>query len=195
MAEIADETLSVTSLPHMLVYKIYAHLSPREALKTSLLSRRFPRLIQQDVQLAFSDETWQGPYREDFLRFWQELPIPRETWLHSLTINVELSDQCWGHNKGCLYVIERHLPPVNEEDNLELAAPEYDCYNGLQRLNANLRLEIPVKREQSYQEKSCVFGNHLEERAKLSLWYKVGGGGGHELSVTNITVSLLGAER
>jgi hypothetical protein len=121
----------------------------------------------------YSSESWRGAsLTGDHPLCGRKIPIFFGSSIHSITLTCRWNDQGWGNRKGQLFVLGFPDNENRDPDNLSFS---------------DGRL--------AYQSESAP---HAEEHLKFSferrrneiyyIWFKAGGGGGHELQIANLIV-------
>ena len=107
---------------------------------------------------------------DDSRKRWVEIdPILFRSDVHSMIFSCEYKDQGWGNRKGKIY--------VTEKDDGFLANDVYDI--------GTVIAESPTA---EHHTQSLVLKFIPKLGARYAICYKVGGGGGHELFITNAKV-------
>jgi len=112
---------------------------------------------------------------DDYLPWFQFIALSVNT--HSVIVRGKWRDQNWGNKKGALSIQRRKIGGVNCLDNWQDEIQTMHLRDRLENreeggmLPFYLRFPVPPDGENWY-----------------SLWYKVGGGGGHSLHFKNVVV-------
>ena len=101
---------------------------------------------------------------DDQFHLWMELPLPLQERLHSIHLNASWKDQGWGNRKG----------NVSITSSIHAFTPDIVVNSGAEHTASQLNLEFKVQPGKKYY-----------------LMYRVGGGGGHSLHVSDIKLKFL----
>jgi hypothetical protein len=101
--------------------------------------------------------------------------IPKQAGVetHSVQLQFRWQDQGWGNRKGRLYIVQND-PNSPPNPNARFAGGKLIC---------ETEEDAPHEPGQG----SLLW--HLSDHDQYSIWYKVGGGGGHALRVTNFSLT------
>lgn len=190
-----DGQIRITLLPDDLKTRINQFVDPNDALSFAATCKN----LNGSLSLSCLRSTtfveyvaWSGGYVDgDTPRKYQRIPILFPRRIHSVGLSLRWEDQGWGNRKGQIYVVavatREKIATTTTTTLAETQTPEsslpQDRFNG-----GRLVYESPIAK-------------HNDEPLRMSfcpkadetyyLWYKVGGGGGHELKLQNIRVHML----
>jgi hypothetical protein len=165
-----DEHMSCSSLPIELQKNIVSFLDYQDAFRFSQCSK----LIHHNLSLStFSlslplilGATWSGNHDDgDTPRKARRIPVPLRHRVHSVILRAKWEDQGYGNQKGQLYVM----------------AQRDDC-----PYRVVCESPIALHHETDFQTSF----NPIDSE-KYFLFRKAGGGGGHLLTVKNMTVQVI----
>lgn len=136
----------------------------REALSLSTLHDPTP-LITRNTWYGTRDEGSSTPRRS----VWIPVLFPHRT--HSVVLTCKWRDQGFGNRKGALFVV---AVPVNDDPNTEM----------LESIeNGKTVYASPIA---PHEEESLRISFSCSPSMAYYLWYRVGGGGGHQLGINNL---------
>jgi len=154
---------------------ILSFLTTKDALSFAMTSKENKDTtclgIFEPIKLHDGMVRWGGSYGSgDHKRRWKEIHIPVAIPTHSAQFSCLWKDQGWGNRKGRIYITgcEDLDSPFKDED--VVCCTDFDAEHDWKPL----RLQFLV-----------------EEGKRYFVWYKVGGGGGHELFLRNPVVHSL----
>jgi len=110
-----------------------------------------------------------GDYHSgDSTIMWFKIPLLQANKIHSIFFNCKWNDQGWGNRKGRLVITEGFVEGQGVKNHPIVATSPIAAHH-----------ETPLR--------LCF---QAELGRKYYVWYKVGGGGGHTLSVRQIRISM-----
>ncbi len=157
------------------IMEVAHFLSATEALTLAACCSSFRRLRLREIM----PENWEvsisrtNPSHIYHAYFWQCLPIPQNS--HTAFIRLLWNDQGWGNRKGMISIVDDTLAPAHAPGDAEkrpscvVAKAEPAPHD-----EQPLKLAFRPKNEKSY-----------------SIWYRVGGGGGHSLTISGCHLFVL----
>mmetsp|Transcript_23711 Transcript_23711/g.35172 ORF Transcript_23711/g.35172 Transcript_23711/m.35172 type:complete len:176 (-) Transcript_23711:194-721(-) len=163
-----NETLF--EIPDAIFRYITGFLEVSDALSFQSTCKTLKNIINlgfRDMELQDFHES--GPYHDYMLRRWVEInPIMVRSDVHSMIFSCEYKDQGWGNRKGKIYITEK-------EDGFS---------NDVYDIGAKIA-ESPTA---EHRTRRLVLKFRPKPGATYAISYFVGGGGGHELFITNAKV-------
>ena len=162
--DIPDEILrTITGL--LIVSDALSFQSTCKTMKNTISLGSMKRAIPRELQTFHI-----SPPHDDSRKRWVEIdPILFRSDVHSMIFSCEYKDQGWGNKKGKIY--------ITEKDDEFLANDVYDI--------GTVIAESPIAK---HHMKSLVLKFRPKPGSRYAICYKVGGGGGHELFITNAKV-------
>ncbi len=149
---------------------ILSFLDGEDAIRFSSVSRDC-RLVNLQPPLPLEScaiEDW-APRNVHDPKFWQYLPTLASA--HTVFLKCNWVDQGWGNRKGEIFVVAR-------------GGDETDW--------SSVRHSIACRSEERARHKwSTLSLRFRPESDQYGIWYRVGGGGGHELNVKDLSVRVL----
>jgi hypothetical protein len=173
--------MNLQGLPSDLKKQAASFLSAKDAHSLNQTSRALHAdLCLSTLSPAFqlySNENWYGDvHTGDLPRRGSKIPIFFGSSVHSIVLTCLWSDQGWGNRKGELFVLA-----FPDNDNQY----QYPSSNNLSFLDGRLVYRSQVARHEEESLK-CSFNPRRNEI--YYIWFKAGGGGGHELRLRNLLV-------
>ena len=196
-AEVPSTTVTPTNTPSFaeileqgwLAPLIVQQLPPAEALRFAAASRtcRVVRLRSPKSGLEAS-RTWHNSSSQYCPHEWQKLRI-NEHSIHTVLLRCMWKDQGWGNRKGMLSVVAEGGQAPNDYQQW---SPAVMC--GMEPAphdweHCHLRF-CPQPIDDALQLHSS-FVSRLDSQRTYTLYARAGGGGGHSLSIKDLTVRVL----
>ena len=94
-------------------------------------------------------------------------------------------DQGWGNQKGMVSVVETTAADVAAEDDKSIAPAAPGDY---QQWGPRV---VAGKEPAPHEEEPLRLSFRVRKRARYALWYRIGGGGGHRLRLSNCSVHVV----
>mmetsp|Transcript_28527 Transcript_28527/g.43132 ORF Transcript_28527/g.43132 Transcript_28527/m.43132 type:complete len:357 (+) Transcript_28527:225-1295(+) len=173
MEQQQQQELSLQRVPAELQKRVANFLHYRDAFRLSQVNRQIQESLgMSKIRLPFSSKCtnfkWVGPVRNgDIPRRSISLPLVMQNRVHTIILRGTYHDQGWGDTKGKLYVVAS----ADKARRHRLVA---------ESLSAKHR-ESPLELE----------FNTVDDDVTYTLWYKVGSGGSHSLSLNNLALELI----
>jgi len=167
---------NLDNMPADLLMKTVSLLPAKDALYLSGTSKKLKRdvgfsVIDSGLRL-FGQNKWVGDYATgDIPRRGPEIPNLFETQTLSIDLQFDFVDQGWGNLKGQIFVVADRGEPYKPLEGFQTRRVVARS-PGAQHRSTHIKLSFEPKMDE-----------------KCHLWYKVGGGGGHSLEVSNANVS------
>jgi hypothetical protein len=174
-----EQLANLVTLPHDLLSHAVSFLDYSDALKLSLVNSWFRTtlslsalhapepLLRESSWYGGSGETGNTPRRSA----WIPILFPNRT--HSVVLTCQWNDQGFGNRKGAFFVV---AVPAN--DDLEM-----DNVSSIE--NGHIVYESPLA---PHEQAPLRMSFNYSPSKSYYLWYRVGGGGGHRLTIRNLTV-------
>ncbi len=158
-------TINITNLPP----EILQHLSKFLNCQDLCQFQSSCKPIRESIDLALVNKSnllrplknnWVWTNRDDVKHLWTRLELISPQKTHTVIFTCEFRDQGWGNQKGFIHIAEHSEGDTGkiQIDNIICSSPRANHHW------IRLRLEFQP-----------------DPKKKYSLWYQVGGGGGHEL--------------
>lgn len=115
---------------------------------------------------------WHGPTDEYSPKKWQDIDIPTDLNVHSVLLKCFWRDQGWGNRKGMFSVVTNNGRAPNDYIawSKDVVCGKEAAPHDLERLVLQFR---PSTKE------------------TYKIWLRVGGGGGHQLVIEDLTIRIL----
>jgi hypothetical protein len=180
MFTMEEQPANFVTLPRDLLSHAVSFLDYSHALKLSLVNSWFRStlslsalhapepLLRESTWHQGSEETGNGTPRR-----WAWIPILFPYRTHSVVLTCQWNDQGWGNRKGVLFVV---AVPANDDLNA-------DSVSLIE--NGQIVYESPLA---PHEQAPLRMSFNYSPSKSYYLWYRVGGGGGHRLTVRNLTV-------
>mmetsp|Transcript_6084 Transcript_6084/g.9330 ORF Transcript_6084/g.9330 Transcript_6084/m.9330 type:complete len:186 (+) Transcript_6084:138-695(+) len=143
-----------------------------EATRFACVSRDC-RVVSLQPQTLFQTQChWHGPTHQYYAKPWQDIAISAVSNAHSVVLKCFWRDQGWGNRKGMISVVTDNGAAPND-----YAAWSKDVVCGKEPAPHDLEpllLQFRPSPEGTYK-----------------IWLRVGGGGGHQLVIEDLTVRIL----
>lgn len=156
-------------------------LSPSDALKLS----RTCRALQSKLSLTASPlrrilTNFVRHARNDDRHYGYQIPVPLtpQVVVHSILVSMTWKDQGWGNRKGSVYVVAEE-----EKQAYDRSGQGQELFGG-----GRVVYSSGIAPHES-EQLSFTFKPRASE--SYHLWYKVGGGGGHSLKFSDVSVQAL----
>jgi len=150
-------------------------LPVKDLLAFSIASRTTFSVRSVPVQCAHSEGQWDGPYNGD-AEFWQRITLPPGTVF--VKMRFQWVDQGWGNRKGTFAVLRKGglfgRDDSGPGDDLLAWVPDFAEHAPT---TAELMLDVPR-------------GDGADSFS-FDIWLRVGGGGGHQLTISNLLIRAL----
>lgn len=175
----AEQPANLVTLPHEVLRHAVSFLDYSNALKLSLANSWFRTtlslsalhapepLLRRSSWYGGSGETGNTPRRSA----WIPILFPHRT--HSVVLTCQWNDQGWGNAKGVLFVV---AVPANDDLNTNTVSSIE---------NGEIVYESPLA---PHEQAPLQMSFNYSPLKAYYLWYRVGGGGGHQLTIENLTV-------
>jgi hypothetical protein len=167
----------ITYLPPELMQRTASFLHPLNAIDFS----RTCRAVHDSLALASLDPALPliagtklliGEYSTgDQEAPWIRLPVPLHRRVHSATLSLQWRDQGWGNRKGQVRIVGRHTTQPADRN---------DPFHG-----GKIVSESPIA---EHQLTNCKLTFVPKEDHVYYVFYRVGGGGGHQLHLESVTL-------
>lgn len=164
----------VVNLPAELKRRTASYLCPYDALRLSetcknLHSSLSLRLLRDSRQLFTRQRFTPNSVNGDEVLPWVRIPCLSRR-VHSITVTFHWRDQGWGHRKGQIFIVgsQRQAPA---DPSLPFQGGRVVCASSMA----------------PHLEESCklTFSTCSMEGETYQMWYRVGGGGGHQLLLSD----------
>jgi hypothetical protein len=170
---------NLAALPRDVLKHVVSFLDYRNALKFSLVNSWFRTTLSFSALHApeslLRQSTWYGGRGEagntPRRSVWIPILFPHRT--HSVVLTCQWNDQGSGNQKGALFVVA-----VPTDDDLNL-----NTLSSIEK--GQLIYESPVA---PHEKASLRISFNYSPSKSYFLWYRVGGGGGHQLLIENLAV-------
>ena len=160
-----------------------AHMGAKDAIAFSRSCKRVHAALALRLVSAtpcgepseFSHGQWSAPSSQYDAKPWQQVVLHGDTSaVHTVFVRCKWSDQGWGNRKGMLSIVadDGRAPGDSKPWGPAVLAGCEPAPHGLEHLELRVR---PA----------------AQEVASLVIWYRVGGGGGHSLRVSDLEVRQL----
>ena len=164
--------VGLATVPGEVLKHIVSFLDYKDALRASGVNKSFHITLSLSTLGSvplMDDQTWRNSDDEPHKSVWIPIMFPHRT--HSVVLTCRWSDQGWGNRKGGLFVVA-----VPEEGD-----PNADTLSRIE--NGEIVHESPIA---PHDESPLCMSFHYSPFKAYYLWYRVGGGGGHQLKVKNL---------
>jgi len=171
LLRLTTQTLSFERIPAELQKRIANFLKYRDAFRLSQVNKQIKESLgMSTIRLPSAIPTkgiWAGSVRDgDIPRRCRKLPFLMKNRVHTVLLRGMYQDQGWGNQKGRFYIVASGAGFGHR-----VVATSPLANHG----ETALKLEF----------------NTVDDDATYTLWYKVGGGGGHTLTLANLTMQLI----
>jgi hypothetical protein len=171
-------TINLQGLPEDLKKKAASFLSTKNALSLNQTSRALHAdLCLSTLSPAFqlySSENWRGDFLTgDHPQLGANIPIFFGNSVHSIILTCRWRDQGWGNRKGQLFVLGFPDNEINHDPN------------NLSFSDGRLVYRSPIA---PHEEERLKFSFNPRRNEIYYVWFKAGGGGGHEIRIRNLLV-------
>jgi len=172
----------LSALPNDALYHAVSFLDSKEALQLPVLNSSFRETLSlsslhnptpmfvRNTWYGARDETGNTPRRS----VWIPVLFPNRT--HSIVLTCRWRDQGYGNRKGGLFVVA-----VDTHDD-----PNATTLESIE--NGKIVYESPLA---PHEEQSLQMSFSYSPSKAYYLWYRVGGGGGHQLRVHNLEMHTI----
>lgn len=151
---------------------VASYLEPRDALRLGSTCRKMKETVGLTLFEPFSlgvEERTLNDSSDDFYLFATIRPV-LESRCHSVIVSFDFKDQGWGNRKSQIVVVRGGSSSEHGLDEMPFGGGTVVC-------------ETPIA-EHYWERRSMTYHNNFG--STYSLWYRVGGGGGHSLSIRNL---------
>jgi len=160
----------LVNLPLELKRRVASFLTPKDAIAMShsckILYSSVAVSFLRPSRLVFMKSHWNGhTLTGDQPRAFARLPII-DLCLHSVTLTFRWRDQGWGNRKGEIFVIAKRADAPGDPDE-RFEGGRILCESGIA----------------PHAQETCKMTFYPLEGETYTVWYKVGSGGGHSLTV------------
>ncbi|GAX23660.1 hypothetical protein FisN_12Hh234 [Fistulifera solaris] len=169
-----DSYFPIIHLPAELKRRTASYLCPYDALRLAETCRNLHsslslRLLRDSRQLFTRQRFVPTATNGDDILPWVRIPCLSRR-VHSITVTFRWRDQGWGHHKGQIYIVGR-----SRQIPADLSRP----FQGGR--------VVCVSSLAPHQEEACklTFSTCSMEGETYQMWYRVGGGGGHQLLLSD----------
>jgi len=170
----SDESPNLLSaLPIDVLKHAVSFLTSSEALQLHELNSSFRDALPLSTltysKLFRKKKKWSGATDTPIRSVWIPVLFPHRT--HSIVLTCRWRDQGWGNRKGTLFIVA-----VDAHDD-----PNTETLESIE--NGKIVYQSPLA---AHQEESLQMSFSYSPSKAYYLWYRIGGGGGHELHVNNL---------
>lgn len=166
---------NISSLPNDALHHVVSFLSSNDALRLSGLNSSFQHTLSLSTLHTptplITHNIWNEQSDTPRRSVWIPVLFPHRT--HSVVLTCHWNDQSWGNRKGTLFVV---AVPANDDPNEE-------TLSSIQ--NGKIVYESPIA---PHREESLCMSFSYSPSMAYYLWYRVGGGGGHNLTVNYLNM-------
>jgi len=166
----------MNNLPNEILPIVAGYLPSSDAIKLNNTCKKFHSRLSltatapHSIITEFSRRNPDGDAHYGFL-----IPVPNQVSCHSMRVSMIWQDQGWGDRKGQVFV-------VAEEEN--------QLYHRSSQNFGGGRL-VYTSAIASHEKQSLAIEFQPKENETYHVWYKVGSGGGHSLSLSSVNVQAL----
>lgn len=159
------------SYVHDQLASIASYLPPRDALALDACGKESRCVVvEPTIQISEEPTSWNGAHNDYEAKRWKTLPSFER--VHTASVAVLWRDQGWGNQKGMISVVRGDGKAPGDYQPWDEAVVA-----GLEPAPHNITLESMEFRP--------------DQGAAYSLWARVGGGGGHSLTVVAVKARVL----
>ena len=141
-----------------------------------------------DIGVAEQDRHWRNPQNVYSIQYWQPIPWTGRK-AHTLFCSMTWRDQGWGNRKGKIAIVNDALSSEVSAHGGATAGPLPPPQMG--DAPAGPLAEVVALEPAPHVRAARKLTICPAPQGPCSIWYRVGGGGGHELYVYGFSVRML----
>lgn len=165
-------------IPDYLPPLIAGYLPPLDAINFSHTARKLQSQLSFTVARHRILRSFNRHDRNADRHYGFQIPIASHVAVHSILVSMDWKDQGWGNRKGRVFVVGE------EKDRAHDRSVQGQSLFGGGRVIFSSGIAPHILEHLSFTFKA-------RENESYHLWYVVGGGGGHSLRLTNVSVQAL----